>query len=237
MTLLPQRSTSGGLDLDGMACKIGERFKWVGLGRTVRTSVLGRIAASLPSPRGDQITIYAPSLRTLPQNAMLVMATLPVIDWNDCLVRDLHASPKAPPCCYAAVVMIDPFACWEDLGDLLQDAKMTGVTNFPPASMIERTPAGVPLDSGQELELRRMEWFASRGFKVLFVAADEAKMAAAEQRLGSQLDGLVYLGSDALALSIGSDIGLVSLGFHRSSSIPRFSLEHAARPKQSLRQP
>ncbi|WP_271597930.1 MULTISPECIES: hypothetical protein [unclassified Bradyrhizobium] len=168
---------------------------------------------------------------------MLVMATLPVIDWNDCLVRDLHASPKAPPCCYAAVVMIDPFACWEDLGDLLQDAKMTGVTNFPPASMIERTPAGVPLDSGQELELRRMEWFASRGFKVLFVAADEAKMAAAEQRLGSQLDGLVYLGSDALALSIGSDIGLVSLGFHRSSSIPRFSLEHAARPKQSLRQP
>ncbi|WP_246510614.1 hypothetical protein [Bradyrhizobium glycinis] len=180
--------------------------------------------------------IYAPSLRALPQNAMLVMATLPVIDWNDCLLRDLQGKPKRLGSCYAAIVMIDPFACWEDLADLLQDAKVTGVTNFPSASMIERTPAGVPLDSGQELELRRMEWFASRGFKVLFVAPDEAKMSVAEQRLGSQLDGFVHLRSEALALSIGSDIGLVSFGFHGSSSLPKFSLEHTARPRQPLRQ-
>jgi hypothetical protein len=166
---------------------------------------------------------------------MLVMATLPVIDWNDCLLRDLQASPKRLASCYAAMVMIDPFACWEDLGDLLQDAKVTGVTNFPPASMIERTPAGVPLDSGQELELRRLEWFASRGFKVLFVTANEAKMTAAEQRLGSQLDGFIYLRPEALALSIGSDIGLVSLGPHGSSSVPKFALEQAARTKQPLR--
>ncbi|SFI63659.1 hypothetical protein [Bradyrhizobium sp. Gha] len=176
------------------------------------------------------MTIYAPSLRALPQNAMLVMATLPVIDWNDCLLRDLQASPILPAFCYTAMVMIDPFACWEDLGDLLEDAKVTGVTNFPPAAMIERTPAGVPLDSGQELELRRMEWFASRGLKVLFVASDEAKMKAAAQRLGSQLDAFVYLSPDALALSIESDIALVSLGFHGSSSIPKFSLA-----KQPLR--
>ncbi|SFN80650.1 hypothetical protein SAMN05216573_12247 [Bradyrhizobium sp. Rc3b] len=201
----------------------------------MRANVLGRLAASLSSSRGDQMTIYAPSLRTLPQNAMLVMATLPVIDWNGCLLRDLQAGPKVPPSCYAAIVMIDPFACWEDLGDLLEEAGMTGVTNFPPASMIERTPAGVPLDRGQELELRRMEWFASRGFKVLFVAADEARMTAAEQRLGSQLDGSVHVRPEALAAPIGSDIRLVSLGSHGSSSVPKFSLEHAATAQQPLR--
>ncbi|MDA9433447.1 hypothetical protein [Bradyrhizobium sp. CCBAU 51627] len=180
------------------------------------------------------MTIYAPSLRTLPQNAMFVMATLPVIDWNDCLLRDLQTSPKAPPSCYAAIVMIDPFACWEDLVDLLQDAKMTGVTNFPPASMIERTPAGAPIDRGQELELRRMEWFANRGFKVLFVAANESEMRAAEQRLGSQLGGFVYLRPDALALPIGADITFVSLG-SQGASVPKFALEHAATSKQPLR--
>lgn len=82
---------------------------------------------------------------------MLVMATLPVIDWNDCLLRDLRAlHQKASVHVYAAMVMIDPFACWEDFADLLKDAKISGVVNFPPASIIERPTAGMPVNTGLE---------------------------------------------------------------------------------------
>ncbi|MFK4492725.1 hypothetical protein [Bradyrhizobium sp. USDA 336] len=105
------------------------------------------------------LQIYAPSLRSLPEDAMLVMATLPVIDWNNCLLRDLHIIKKRTPVpAYAAIVMIDPFACWEDFADLLKNAEITGIINFPPASILERSSGGVPVDTGQELELRRMEW-------------------------------------------------------------------------------
>ncbi|MGL3104704.1 hypothetical protein [Bradyrhizobium sp. BR 1432] len=110
--------------------------------------------------KGGQLQVYAPSLRSLPEGSLLVMATLPILDWNDCLLRDLLTLDKATsaPHVYAAILMIDPFACWEDIAELLKDAGITGVANFPPASMIERSAAGVPVDAGQELELRRMEW-------------------------------------------------------------------------------
>lgn len=38
--LAPPMIDSGGLDLDGAACKIGERFKWVGLGRNRESQCL-----------------------------------------------------------------------------------------------------------------------------------------------------------------------------------------------------
>lgn len=180
------------------------------------------------------LQIYAPSLRSLPEHAMLVMATLPIIDWNDCLLRELRAVKKrAPVPAYAAIVMIDPFACWEDFADLLKDAEITGIINFPPASILERSSGGVAVDTGQELELRRMEWFAGLGFKVLFAAANESDITAAELRLGSQLDGVVYLPAEALALTIGTDIGLVSLGA-QGSSVPKFALLDATAARRPL---
>jgi len=48
--------------------------------------------------------------------------------------------------------------------------------------MIERSAAGAPVDAGQELELRRMEWFISLGFKALFAVASDSEIAAAEKR-------------------------------------------------------
>ncbi|MGY3581631.1 putative TIM-barrel enzyme [Bradyrhizobium sp. USDA 4341] len=180
------------------------------------------------------LQIYAPSLRSLPADVMLVMATLPVIDWNDCLLRDLRTLKKRTPVpAYAAIVMIDPFACWEDFAELLKDAEITGIINFPPASILERSSAGVPVETGQELELRRMEWFASLGFKALFAAANESDVTAAERRLGSQLDGVVYLPSEALALTIGTDMGLVSLGL-QGASVPKFALLDATASKRPL---
>ncbi|MCP3476070.1 hypothetical protein NLM33_38220 [Bradyrhizobium sp. CCGUVB1N3] len=166
---------------------------------------------------------------------MLVMATLPVIDWNDCLLRDLRAlHQKASVHVYAAMVMIDPFACWEDFADLLKDAKISGVVNFPPASIIERPTAGMPVNTGLELEFRRMEWFASLGFKILFTAARDSEITVAEKRLGSRLEGIVYLPEEALALRVCDQMELVSLG-QQGSAIPKFSLLNTTAPRRPVR--
>ncbi|MCG2631957.1 MULTISPECIES: hypothetical protein [Bradyrhizobium] len=179
--------------------------------------------------------IYAPSLRSFPADSMLVMATLPVVDWNDCLLRDLRSLDKqASIRAYAAMVMIDPFACWEDFADLLKEARISGVTNFPPASIIEQATDGMPINSGLELELRRMEWFASLGFKILFVAAKDSEITMAETRLGAHLEGIVYLPEEALARRICDEMGLISLG-QQASSMPRFSFLHATTSQQTRR--
>ncbi|WP_024512705.1 hypothetical protein [Bradyrhizobium sp. ARR65] len=155
---------------------------------------------------------------------MLVMATLPILDWNDSLLRDLQHAPKGKRAhIYAAIMMIDPFACWEDIAESLKNAGITGVINFPPASMIERSVTGEPVDTGQELELRRMEWFASLGFKTLFAVAKDCGITSAERRLGSHLQGIVYLPEETLALSISDEMELVRLGQH-GSSIPKLTL-------------
>lgn len=155
---------------------------------------------------------------------MLVMATLPIIDWNDCLLRDLQNVPKATRAhMYAAIMMIDPFACWEDFAELLQNAGIVGVINFPPASLIERSTFGEPVDTGQELELRRMEWFASQGFKILFATSKDSEITSAERRVGSHLHGVVYLPEKTLALRTCDEMELVSVG-QRGSSIRRFAL-------------
>ncbi|WP_020508706.1 hypothetical protein [Bradyrhizobium sp. WSM2793] len=175
--------------------------------------------------KGAQLQVYAPSLRSLPEGSLLVMATLPILDWNDCLLRDLLTLDKATsaPHVYAAILMIDPFACWEDIAESLKDAGITGVANFPPASMIERSAAGVPVDAGQELELRQVEWFTSHGFKALFAIASDSEITAAEKRLGSHLDGLIHLPAEALTRTMSEEMELVSLGQH-GSSLPMFAL-------------
>ncbi|MET4261439.1 hypothetical protein ABIC09_006407 [Bradyrhizobium sp. S3.12.5] len=188
-------------------------------------AAVGKLATLLPVARkGASLEIYAPSLRSLPKGSMLVMTTLPIIDWNDCLLRDLQTVPKGRHTdIYAAIMMIDPFACWEDFAEALKNAGILGVINFPPASMIERSMAGEPVDTGQELELRRMEWFTSLGFKTLFAAAEDSEIISAERRLGSDLHGVVYLPEKALELRICDEMELVSLG-QQGSSMPKFAL-------------
>ncbi|WP_271575129.1 hypothetical protein [Bradyrhizobium sp. CCBAU 11361] len=80
--------------------------------------------------KGAQLQVYAPSLRSLLKGFRLVMATLPILDWNDCLLRDLLTLDQATSALYAAIIMIDPFACWEDRAESLKDAGITGVANF-----------------------------------------------------------------------------------------------------------
>ncbi|MBB4383225.1 hypothetical protein [Bradyrhizobium sp. SBR1B] len=191
----------------------------------MKGSAICRITTHIsPAIKGTSLEIFAPSLRSLPDNSMLVMATLPIIDWNDCLLRDLRGLAKQQFVgVYAAMVMIDPFACWEDIADLLKDVGICGVINFPPASILEQPSAGIPANSGQEIELRRMEWFASLGFRMLFATARRSEMTAAETRLGSQLEGIVNMPEESFSLKVCDEMKLVSLGLQKSS-IPTFSL-------------
>lgn len=82
--------------------------------------------------------------------------------------------------------------------------------------MIERSAAGAPVDAGQELKLRRMEWFISLGFKALFAVAGDSEIAAAEKRFGSHLDELIHLPAEALTPRTSEETELVSLGQHGS---------------------
>ncbi|MET4323486.1 hypothetical protein [Bradyrhizobium sp. RT5a] len=203
----------------------------------VKMIAVGKPATVLSSARkSTSLEIYAPSLRSLPKDSMLVMATLPIIDWNDCLLRDLKNAPKRGRAhMYAAIMMLDPFAYWDDLAELLRDAGFLGVINFPPASMIQRSTTGEPIDAGQELELRRMEWFTSLGFKSLFAAAKDSEIISAERRLGSHLHGIVDFPEEALELRIGDEMELVSLGRHGPSK-PKFALLDATASKRRVPQ-
>ncbi|QAU43857.1 hypothetical protein XH83_37405 (plasmid) [Bradyrhizobium sp. CCBAU 53351] len=179
---------------------------------------------------GYCLAIYAPALGSLPEGSMLVMATLPVVDWNDCLLRDLRTFRKERSAgVYAAIVMIDPFACWEDLADALKEAGIKGIINFPPASLIERSTTGTPIESGQEIELRRLEWFANLDFRVLFATDDISKTAMAERRIGSHLAGLVQMPEEALKFVIGDGVDLVSAG-KRGAPVAKFALLSGTKP-------
>ncbi|MDF0492903.1 hypothetical protein [Bradyrhizobium yuanmingense] len=192
----------------------------------MEATFFGKLATQLSAkPEGAFLEIYAPSLRCLPAGSMLVMATLPVVDWNDCLLQSLRTIHKTTSAqVYAAMVMIDPFACWQDFVDALKDAGISGVINFPPASIIELSSAGEPHEAGQELELSRMEWFGSSGFRTMFAATCTCETTTVESRLESYLDGILYLPPEALTVPVGSDMELVHISHRQGSSAPKLAL-------------
>lgn len=203
----------------------------------MKGTLLGKLAPQLSAkPKGAFLEIYAPSLRSLPAGSMLVMATLPVIDWNECLLRSLRAIHKTTSAqVYAAMVMIDPFACWQDFVEALKDAGITGVVNFPPASIIELSNAGEPHEGGQELELSRMEWFGSLGFNTMFAATCTCETTTVESRLESYLDGVVYLPPEVLSLKVGAEMELVQISDRHGSCAPKLALSERAALKQPMR--
>lgn len=191
---------------------------------------IGWLSEALPDDgRAENLTIYAPSLADLPRSLPLVMATLPVIDWNDCLLQALRVRKHSThDAAYAAMVMVDPFACWEDFVDLLQQAGIGGVINFPPASIIEQATKGGVLDAGQEVELRRLEWFGSLGFRTIFATATSQAIPAAQTRLKTCLDAILHVPPAALEISIDRDIAVATAQHSPSpdlvGSLPIFEL-------------
>lgn len=210
------------------------------MGSAVVDGRIGVLSESLSDGGRAEIRIYAPSLADLPRGSPLVMATLPVIDWNDCLLQAMRVSNRsAQEAAYAAMVMVDPFACWEDFVDLLQQAGIRGVINFPPASIIEQATTSGVIDAGQEIELRRLEWFGSQGFRIIFATSNSQAIGAAQTRLKTCLDAILLVPPTALKLPIGNGIELaatqvVSPSPEHSGSLPILELQGRAFDAQRI---
>ena len=150
---------------------------------------------SLASGGVETRCVLAPSLCALPSGSPLVVATLPVLDWNAALLGALQTATQIDrPRCYAAMMMIDPFALWEDLADLLKSRGIQGVVNFPPALVAE----GSPISAGVEnaIEIERLRWFSDVGFKLAFAASSDEEAANAAARLPGLIEMIVRLPAD-----------------------------------------
>ncbi len=153
--------------------------------------------------------IFAPALGVLQSGAPLVLATLPVVDWNSELVKAL-TELKRPvgPNCYAAAMMIDPFTLWEDLGDLLAERGFAGVVNFPPASLLEVKQVQTLTDEGNTIEIDRMKWFHDVGFGLVYAAPRMEEIRNVEQRLAGLLNAIFNVPVSSLRQPVSDKLEL-----------------------------
>lgn len=182
------------------------------------------------SPR-DGI-IFAPALGVLQSGVPLVLATLPVVDWNSELVKGLRELERpVGPNCYAAVMMIDPFTLWEDLGDLLAERGFAGVVNFPPASLLEVKQVQTSADEGNTIEIDRMKWFHDIGFGLVYAASRVEEIRNVEQRLSGLLEAMVNVPVSSLRQPISDNLELdldPALNLERRGLPPILSFTSAA---------
>lgn len=178
----------------------------------------------LDAGEAETAYIFAPSLRALPKGLPLVMATLPIVDWNAVLLQALgEMDPVDGRRCYAAVLMIDPFTLWDDLADLLSNKGFAGVVNFPPAVIAEGFPASVDVENAIEIE--RLKWFADSGLRLAFTATSAEEVANAEARLPGRLDAIVHMPAESWEHPVSERIELrqaASKG--ASSALPVWAL-------------
>ncbi|ARP64261.1 hypothetical protein A9K65_013370 [Mesorhizobium sp. WSM1497] len=175
------------------------------------------------APSADDAYVFAPSLRALPAGFPLVIATLPVCDWNGELLRGLNEiEPVAGARCYAAILMIDPFALWEDVADALTEKGFCGVVNLPPASLIQTSSEAGAEDHLNSIELERMRWFAENGLGLALTSTNR-DAAAAGNLFEKQPEAMLYLPATALSCPIAPITSLVRLG-ETGSELPVWSL-------------
>lgn len=146
-------------------------------------------------------------MASLPSGYPLVMATVPVIDWNASLTTALRQIP-ATYGHYAAVMMLDPFTLWEDLADLLREKGITGVVNFPPASLLEGATPPTSGASESTLEIDRLKWFSDAGFRLVYAASDVKEIANTALRLEGLVNAFLHLPPSVLDVRLGERIML-----------------------------
>jgi len=174
------------------------------------------------APSDDDTYVFAPSLRTLPAGFPLVIATLPVCDWNGELLRSLdEIEPVAGARCYAAVLMIDPFTLWEDVADALMEKGFCGVVNFPPAALVETSSEASSEEHLNAAELERMRWFAENGFGLVLTSTNLDAPAA--KLLQRQPEAILHVPAMALSCPIAPITSLVRLD-ETGNELPVWSL-------------
>jgi hypothetical protein len=169
---------------------------------------VGPFAKASLEKKDEDVSIFAPSLRALPPANSIVMATLPILDWNAELFRALGDVTSVGHRCYAAVLMIDPFTLWEDLADLLKYRGFAGVVNFPPASLVEGVQSTGPEGAVNTLEIDRMRWFHDAGLGIVHTGSSKKEMADVSYRLADLLDGTIYFPPEALSRRVDARIEL-----------------------------
>ena len=178
----------------------------------------------------DDTYVFAPSLRALPVGFPLVMATLPVSDWNGELMRGLdEIGPIVGARCYAAVMMIDPFMLWEDAVDLLLEKRFFGVVNFPPAALVETSP--LPTSEGyvNTMELERMRWFADSGLKLALTSVTPEAIGKVGTLFQEQPEAVLYAPATSLSCPVASVTTLVRSD-EMDSEVPVWSLPTLSSP-------
>ncbi|WP_434733043.1 hypothetical protein NL154_16760 [Rhizobium sp. YTUHZ044] len=181
---------------------------WVKMGTWMIVDHVAPLATVGSGKTGDDVCIFAPSLRALPPDNPIVMATLPVVDWNAELFRALSDVTSVGNRCYAAVLMIDPFTLWEDLADMLKEKGFAGVVNFPPASLVEGVQSAGSASAANTLEIDRMKWFHDNGLGILHTGSSRLEMVDVSNRLAGLLDGMIYFPPESLSRPIAPRMDL-----------------------------
>ncbi|MFI0846536.1 hypothetical protein [Mesorhizobium sp. IMUNJ 23232] len=185
---------------------------------------------ALDAGEAETAYVFAPSLRALPKGLPLVMATLPIVDWNAVLLQALgEMDPVDGRRCYAAVMMIDPFTLWEDLADLLSNKGFAGVINFPPAVVAEGSPASTSAEN--PIEIERLKWFADSGMRLAFMATSAEEVANAEARLPGRLDAIVHMPAEKWEYPVSERIELRQVVSKEvSSALPVWTVASVGSP-------
>ncbi len=135
------------------------------------------------------VPVYAPSVRGFPVKIALDAVSFPFANLNDRTAQFIRTLPEAQERpTYCAVFALDPFTQWKPLLDLVGNAGIRGICNFPPLPRFGKEEQEALEASGFsfERELEFMGEIASRGFDIAVMCNSERDVRQARDRL----DGL-----------------------------------------------
>ena len=171
------------------------------------------LTADEPLPAGDELHLYCPGGRDLPQRHLITLALLPIHDWNAALLEEAVGRPfGSAESVSACVLAIDPFRRLRDLLLELKRKDFHWVTNFPSIEAIDGEMRATLEDLGFGLhrELQFIEHASAMGFSVAAFATTTSAAAM-----------MVKSGAAAVVTPDGSAIDAAKL----SAEVPIIELE------------
>lgn len=135
------------------------------------------------------VPVYAPSVRCFPKKIALDVVSFPFANLNDQTAQFLRTLPEAQERpTYCAIFALDPFTQWKALLDLVGNAGIRGICNFPPLPRFGKQEQEALEASGFsfERELELLGEIASRGFDIAVMCNSRGDVRQARDRL----DGL-----------------------------------------------
>lgn len=135
------------------------------------------------------VPVYAPSVRGFPKKIALDVVSFPFANLNEQTAQFIRTLPEARErATYCAIFALDPFTQWKPLLDLVSNAGIRGICNFPPLPRFGKEEQEALEASGFsfERELELLGEIASRGFDIAVMCNSKRDVRQARDRL----DGL-----------------------------------------------